>query len=151
MNLKELSDLINIRSYISLNIENPSVFSENKYKKASSKLQEIDNIISNFILNANISDLIEKQKSISILEDVTYPTDKLKLKEEKPSKQLDMFNDLIEKSESKSVKKTSKKTSTTQEVKKSNVPNIEEDSEDQAMINEMIAKEKEKIKGKIKK
>lgn len=151
MNLKELSDLINIRSYIALNIENPSVFSENKYKKASSKLQEIDNIISNFILNANISDLIEKQESISILEDVTYPTDKLKLKEEKPSKQLDMFNDLIEKSESKSVKKTSKKTSTTQEVKKSNVPNIEEDSEDQAMINEMIAKEKEKIKGKIKK
>lgn len=151
MNLKELSDLINIRSYIALNIENPSVFSESKYKKASSKLQEIDNIISNFILNANISDLIEKQESISILEDVTYPTDKLKLKEEKPSKQLDMFNDLIEKSESKSVKKTSKKTSTTQEVKKSNVPNIEEDSEDQAMINEMIAKEKEKIKGKIKK
>lgn len=151
MNLKELSDLINIRSYIALNIENPSVFSENKYKKASSKLQEIDNIISNFILNANISDLIEKQESISILEDVTYPTDKLKLKEEKPSKQLDMFNDLIEKSESKSVKKTSKKTSTTQEVKKLNVPNIEEDSEDQAMINEMIAKEKEKIKGKIKK
>jgi len=151
MNLKELSDLINIRSYIALNIENPSVFSENKYKKASSKLQEIDNIISNFILNANISDLIEKQESISILEDVTYPTDKLKLKEEKPSKQLDMFNDLIEKPESKSVKKTSKKTSTTQEVKKSNVPNIEEDSEDQAMINEMIAKEKEKIKGKIKK
>lgn len=151
MNLKELSDLINIRSYIALNIENPSVFSENKYKKASLKLQEIDNIISNFILNANISDLIEKQESISILEDVTYPTDKLKLKEEKPSKQLDMFNDLIEKSESKSVKKTSKKTSTTQEVKKLNVPNIEEDSEDQAMINEMIAKEKEKIKGKIKK